>query len=182
MNLTEHTDFAAEYRAKTDEQLLQIAGEGDLLDEARLALHSEMQTRKLTPEMVKDYRAETQRYELAQRAEDPNVSRSLLGMGFSLFGRAYLSEEDRAHGIQVRTKWFTLRGLPVIPIASYRYSCHDVTTGLIHWKEEKVIDRVGLNWRQVGLTWLKTTGLFVFAALLFIAFLAWRDRTQVPHS
>jgi hypothetical protein len=157
---------------------LQIAGEGGLVDEAKLALEVEMQNRKLTPEMIQNYCAETLRYELAQKAADPNVSRSLFGLGFCLYGRAYLSEDDRTQGIQVRTKWFTLRGLPIIPIASYRYSCQDVTTGLIQWKEEKVIEQVPLNWKQALQTWVKSTGLFVLAIAITILYVAWQDRSH----
>jgi hypothetical protein len=178
MNMDEHTDFAAEYRGMSDEQLLEIAGEGELVDEAQQALQVEMQNRKLTPAMVQAYHSETQRYLLAQKAEDPNVRPSLFGMGFSLYGRAYLSEEDKSQGIQVRTKWFTLRGVPVIPIASYRYSCQHVTTGLIDWKEEKVIDQVPLNWRQAGITWLKTIGPLILIIAITIAAVAWQDRTH----
>jgi hypothetical protein len=176
MNMNEHTDFATQYRGMTDEQLLEIAGEGSLVEEAHEALRVEMQNRKLTPEMVHNYHAETQRYQLAQKAE---VNRVLLGNSFfRLYGRAYLSEEDRAQGIQVRTKWFTMRGLPIIPIASYRYSCHNVTTGLVEWKEEKVIDKVPLNWRQAGLTWIKTTGLLVLTFVLVAIYAAWQDKAH----
>jgi hypothetical protein len=178
MNMTEKTDFATEYRRMTDEQLLGIAGEGELVDEAKFALQVEMQNRKLTPEMVQSYRSETLRYQLAQKAEDPNVRRSLFGLGFNLCGRAYLSEEDGKRGIQVRTKWFTLRGLPIVPIASYRYSCQDVTTGLVQWKEEKLIDQVPLNWNQAMRTWVKSTGLLVLAIALTFLFLAWQDRAH----
>lgn len=176
MNMTEHTDFAIEYHGMTDEQLLEIAGEGGLVDEAQQALQVEMKNRKLTPEMVQNYRAETQRYNLAQKAE---IKHELFSFSlFRLYGRAFLSEEDKAQGIQVRTKWLTLRGLPIVPVASYRYRCEDVTTGLIRWKEEKVIDQVALNWRQAGRTWLKTTGLVILAFALFFAFLVWQDQSH----
>jgi hypothetical protein len=173
--MDEHTNFAVEYKGLTDEQLLQIAGEGGLVEEAAQAIQIEMRSRKLTPAMVENYRAETQRYELARKAEDPNRSQSMFGTGFTILGRAYLSDQDKAQGIQVRTKWFALRGLPLFPVASYRYSCQDVTTGLIQWKEEKVIDQVPLNWKQAGRTWLKTTGLIILSLALLIAFLEWRN-------
>jgi hypothetical protein len=178
--MTTQADFATTYQHMSDEQLLQIGGEGRLVEEATLALQTEMRRRKLTPEMVKSFRSETLRYELAQKAEDPNVRRGLFGLGFRLYGRAYLSDEDKHHGIQVRTKWFTLRGLPIIPTASYRYSCHDVTTGLIEWKEERVIDQVPLNWKQAIRTWAKSTGLFLLAVALTFAFLVWHDRVHNP--
>jgi hypothetical protein len=170
MSMTEHTDFATEYRGMTDEQLLGIAGEGELVDEAQQALQIEMKNRKLTPEMVQSYHAETQRYLLAQKAE---IKSELFSFSlFRLYGRAYLSEEDKAQGIQVRTKWLTLRGLPIIPVASYRYSCKDLTTGQIQWREEKVIDQIPLNWNQAIRTWVKSTGLFVLVIALTIIYLA----------
>jgi hypothetical protein len=175
MNMTEKTDFPAEYRGMTDEQLLEIAGEGGLVDEAKSALQVEMQNRKLTPEMVENYHSEMERYRLGQKER----TRQALTTGFfRLFGRSYLSEEDKAQGIQLRTKWLALRGLPIIPIASYRYSCHRVTTGFIEWKEEKVIDRVPLNWNQAIRTWVQSTGLVVLTIALSLIYLAWQYRAH----
>jgi hypothetical protein len=175
MNMNEHTDFAAEYRGMTDEQLLEIAGEGELVDEALQALRIEMQNRKLTPEMVQSYHSEMQRYQAAQKAR---TQEALTTGFFRKFGRAYLSEEDKQRSIQVRTEWFALRGLPIIPIASYRCSSQKVTTGFIQWKEDKVIDRVPLNWNQVIGTWVKSTGLFVLVISLAIIYLAWNVRSH----
>jgi hypothetical protein len=176
VNQNAHTDFAAQYRDMTDEQLLEIAGEGELVEEAQQALRVEMQNRKLTPEMVQSYHAEMQRYLLAQKAE---IKHGLFSFSWiRLYGRMYLSDEDKAQGIQVRTKWFTMRGLPIFPIASYRYSCHEVTTGQIRWKEEKVIDQVPLNWNQAIGTWVKSTGLLVLMIALTVIYLSVQDRAH----
>ena len=166
----------------TDDQLLQIAGEGDLVDEANLALRTEMTHRKLTSEMIQSYRSEMLRYENAAKARDEDlklITGTTLIIGrFALLGRSYLSEEDRARGIEVRTKWFEIRGFPIFPIASYRFSREEVTTGLIKWNEEKLIDQIPLNWNQAIRTWFKTIGLAIlFMALVFL-FLAWQERSH----
>jgi hypothetical protein len=169
------TDFALQYRTLADEQLLQIAGEGGLVDEAKLALHTEMGKRKLTTEMVEKYRAEQQRYEDQRKKSNP--IRPTMDIGTRLYGRDFLTDEDRSRGIQVRTKWFCLRGLPIVPLASYRYSCQNVTTGLIDWKEEKLIGQVPLYWKQVIRTWIKFLLFFVAGITLVILFLAWQERS-----
>jgi hypothetical protein len=170
-------DFALEYRDMSDEQLLQIAGEGGFVDDAKLALQAEMAHRKLTTEMVKSYRSEQQKYEDAQKVGDPNVH-ATMGTGFVVYGRDYLSEDDRTHGIQVRTKWLAIRGFPIFPVASYRYSCHQVATGLIKWKDEKLIGQVPLYWKQVIRTWLKTIGVFILGGIVVFLFLAWQDKSH----
>jgi hypothetical protein len=45
--MSTHIDFATQYRNMTDDQLLQIASDGGLVDEATVALNSEMASRKL---------------------------------------------------------------------------------------------------------------------------------------
>lgn len=42
------------------------------------------------------------------------------GCGTALRGRAYASAEDRAAGIQTRTRWIVFFGLPVVPLGTYR--------------------------------------------------------------
>jgi len=141
----------------SDEQLLQIAGEGGLVGEAKLALQAEMENRKLTTEMVQSYRSEMLRYGNAAKTRDedlkPIIGTRLLVGSFALLGRSYLSEDDKVRGIVVRTKWFEIRGFPIFPVASYRFSRKEVTTGLIKWNEEKLIDQIPLNWNQAIRTW-----------------------------
>jgi hypothetical protein len=175
-------DFAAEYREMTDEQLMEVAGEGGLVDEAQLALRAEMANRKLTTEMVRSYRSEMLRYWSADNARAESlkpITGNRLPLGkFMLFGRSYLSEDDKAHGIEVRTKWFTFRGFPIFPVASYRFSREQLTTGLIEWNEEKPINQIPLNWNQAIRTWFKTAGLFILGAGLVVIYLAWQEKSH----
>jgi hypothetical protein len=177
MSMTEHTDFATEYRGMTDEQLLEVAGEGELVDEAQQALQVEMQNRKLTRQMADTYHAGQMRFKNAGKIKDPNNS-TFAGIGFRTFGRACLSEGDRANGIEVRTKWFVLRDLPIFPVASYRYSRKEMTTGQISWTEEKLIDRVPLDWKQAIRTWSVGIGFIVLTITLVALFVAWQDRAH----
>src|ERR1035437_5519778 len=84
-------DFATRYRSMTDKQLLQIASEGGLADEAAVALHSEMASRKLTPQAMSSYKADQLEYEREQ------VERSNRSGIFRLFGRRVVSSENTAH-------------------------------------------------------------------------------------
>jgi hypothetical protein len=173
------SDVALEYSKMRDEQLLQIAGEGGLVDEAKLALQVEMERRNLTAKMVDDYRSEQLRYESGRKWKDPNVrSFYIFRTGFRVFGRAYLSDEDNANGIAVRTKWFVAMGIPIFPVASYRYCQKEVTTGMIDWTEMKLIGRVSLNWRQASRTWLVGMGSIVLISGMFVALLWWADRSH----
>jgi hypothetical protein len=162
--LSTYAEFLTTYQHMTDGQLLQIASEGGLTDQAQLPLRAEMAARKLTTNALDAYRKDQQQIRTEQEQER---NRSTF---FDLFGRSFLSEEDRAQGIEVRTKWFASRGVPIFPVASYRYRCKRRTIGkatvILH---EELIDRIPLYWPQVLLTWAKTiAGVAVMlAAFIF---------------
>ncbi len=167
------SDLALEYRGMTDDQLLQLASEGGFTDEAKLALQTEMSRRKLTQDMVESLRDEQSHYENAKKWRDPNVKTFIWGVGLDVFGRAYLSQEDKQHDIRVRTKWFVLRNVPIFPIASYRYEYKERTIGQIKWQQEKLLNRVTLNWKQVLTTYAQLLGFVILILGAVWAYSTW---------
>ena len=156
----------------TDDQLLQIASEGGLADEAAVALHSEMASRRLTPQAMSSYKADQVEYEREQ------VERSNSSGLFRLFGRKVVSSEDTDHRVEVRTKWFAPRGVPIFPVASYRYSCRQKTIGKATSSHQGLIDRVPLDWGQVLRTGAITYGLIILSLTLLVVAAEWQNKTH----
>jgi len=169
------TNFATEYQSMSDDELLRIAAEGDLVEEAKMALQTEMSKRKLTKDAVTKFQTEQHRAEQARKEKEAKSRPNFLGYGFALYGRSYLSEEDRSHGIQVRTKWFVMRYTPIFPIASYRFECKERNIGDAHVEQEKLLNQVPLNWKQVITTYAKTIGMVILVLGLLIAWEAFRN-------
>lgn len=161
------------YETLTDAQLLNLRNEGGFTDEAEQVLANELRRRNLRASDVKRY-AVPERIKL----RDETQEKGFAGRGPSLrfFGRRYLTEADRAANIQLRTKWFALGGIPVVPLASYRFKCTG-TPGRWFWgdAEQRVIDRVALNWPQVFLTWAKTVAFILLVCLIAVGFLWYQD-------
>ena len=89
--------------------------------------------------------------------------------GLQFFGRNYINEADRDANIQLRTKWFPLSGIPLVPIASYRLKCTGSPgTWFMANTQQRVINRVPLNWTQVCITWIKTATIFVGSVLIIL--------------
>jgi hypothetical protein len=168
--MSTHIDFATQYRNMTDDQLLQIASEGGLVDEATVALNSEMASRKLTPQAMSSYKEDQLQYKKEQ------VERANKSAFFRLFGRRVISQDDTTHRVEIRTKWFAPRGIPIFPIASYRYSWEQKTIGKATSTHERLIDRVPLNWAQVLRTGAITYGLIIFALTLFVVVVEWQNK------
>jgi hypothetical protein len=169
-----YANFATEYQDLPDDDLLRIAAEGDLVEEAKIALQAEMSRRKLTKDAVTKYQVDEQRQAEQNRKETGAKTANFFGYGFEFFGRAYLSEEDRSHGIQVRTKWFSIRHTPIFPIASYRCQCKERNLGKAHVEQEKLLNQVPLNWKQVIATYAKTIGIVILTIVAIVAWNAFR--------
>jgi hypothetical protein len=159
------------YKTLTDQELLNLKREGGFTDEAEQVLANELKRRNLTSGDLKRAAVESERSNLREEVEERGgVYRSF---GLQFFGRSYISEADREANIQLRTKWFTMSGIPLVPIASYRFKC---TGSPGKWStgdtQQRVIDRIPLNWGQVCLTWVKTATI-LFSALLLIVAISW---------
>jgi hypothetical protein len=139
-------------------------------------LGKELARRNLGSGDLKRYVAETQRNKLREEVTERGGGYRSLGLQF--FGGRYLNEADRRANIQVRTKWFTMSGIPLIPIASYRFKCTGISGESTHASEHRVIDRVSLDWPQVFITWIKTAILFVGAGLLIVGISWYMDHRR----
>lgn len=165
-----HSDFAATYENMSDGQLLKISNEGNLVEEAGLALTHELRRRNLTNHDFQRHQEPPQ-----EKLQNEVKERWFpLGrrLGFGLYGRTYLNEGDRLHNIQTRTKFFVL-GIPLIPIASYRLRYKNDRHGWFQLNSDgKALSRVPLLWSQVVMTWIKTL-LLIAAIIGFFALLDW---------
>jgi hypothetical protein len=159
--------FQEYYQTLTDDQLLKLRSEGGFTEEAEQTLRSELGRRKLASADLKRYVAEIERTKLREEVEERGGGYRTPGL--QLFGRRYLNEGDRETSIQVRTKWFTMSGIPLIPIASYRFKyTGNPGEGSRADTQQHVIGRVPLDWAQVFMTWCKTAILFIGAGLLIV--------------
>jgi hypothetical protein len=158
------------YQTLTDQQLLNLKREGGFTVEAEQVLGKELARRNLGPRDLKQYAAYIKRNKLREEVTERGGGYRELGLQF--FGGRYLSEADRIANIQVRTKWFTISGIPLTPIASYRFKCISGSG------KSSVIDRVSLDWVGVSKTWTKMA-ITLVGAVLLIAGIYWLlDRTR----
>jgi len=170
------SELARRYETLTDAELLNLKSEGGFTDEAEQMLAEELKRRNLKAGDFKQYIV-PERIRLREEAKE----KGFVGKGPALqfFGRRYLNEADKRANIQLRTKWFALGGIPLVPIASYRFKCAgDLGGWHLSDSEQRVIDRVPLNWAQVFLTWMKTAIFMLIAFLLAIAFSWYHHRSQ----
>jgi len=155
------------YKALTDHELLNRARENGYTHEAEQVLHAELARRKLAPREVKHFAAEIERNDLRDEVTERGGGYRRPGIQF--FGGSYLNESDRNANIQVMTKWFTISGIPLIPIASYRFKG---AGGLVdrtrNHSRQEVIGRVPLYWPQVCVTAVKTAAIIICVFTLIV--------------
>jgi hypothetical protein len=163
--------LAKYYETLTDTQLLNLRAEDGFTEQAEQLLSEELERRNLKASDVKRNTVYKNRINLRDEAQEKRI----VGKGPALlfFGNRCVNEADKAANIRLRTKWFALGGMPIIPLASYRFKCKG-TPGQWFWgdTEQRVIDRVPLNWPQVFLTWAKTA-LVILLVFLFGAGFSW---------
>ena len=152
--------LAKYYETLTDAALLNLAREGGFTEEAQRVFAEELKRRNLNDADLKRYIARGDHIKLREEAEERGMRSR--GLGLQFFGRRFLSDSDREANIQLRTKFVALGGIPLIPIASYRFKC----TG--YREQGRVIDRVPLNWTQVFITWVKNAILLIGLVLLIV--------------
>jgi hypothetical protein len=149
-----YRDFLDTYKHMSDGQLLQVANEGGLIEEAQQALAQELHRRSLKLSDLPHHKESPQ--EALQNEARERWFPLLRRFGFGLYDRNYLDESDRLHNIQLRTKFFVF-GIPLIPIASYRFRCKgDPHKWFQDDSDQHVLSRVPLAWTQVFMTWTKT--------------------------
>jgi hypothetical protein len=137
--------LAKSYETLADSALLNLASEGGLTEEAQQVLAKELARRNLGDGDLTRFVAQSERMKLHEEAKEKGFRGR--GPGLLFFGRRFLSDADKEANIQVRTKFFALGGIPLIPIASYRFKC---TGHRPRWfdfddRNQQVINRVPLN-------------------------------------
>ena len=166
-------DFADTYRALPDGPLQQLAADGGLTREAKIALAQELRTRNLTKHDFATHPNDAPQTQLEKSVQEKTFWAGRGRTGIYLFGKHYLNQADREQDIQLRTKWFTFASLPLIPLGSFRFKCEQKSFGPFHWNtQQSVIEQVPIYWKQVILTWLKAL-LFIAAMLSLGALLGW---------
>lgn len=159
--------LAKHYEALTDAALLNLANESGFTEEAQQVLAKELGRRNLGDGDLKRYVAQGERSKLREESKEKGFRYK--GTGLLFFGRRFLNKADKDASIQLRTKFFALCWIPLIPIASYRFKCTGHRGWLTDDINQRVITRVPLNWAQVFLTWIKTAIIIAIAALLIVA-------------
>jgi hypothetical protein len=150
-------DFAAQYRALSDEAITQLASEGGLRPEADVALREEMRKRSIGTKEVRSLRVKQKKAKLQARVG--NNPYSYRGTGLRLRGDKFLTEADRNKGITVVTRWIVFAFMPLIPLGSYR-----VTRSIDGDSNPQIVSKVPLQWDQVLEGW--KTALLVMLAML----------------
>lgn len=162
------------YETRTDAELLNLKIEGGFTQEAESVLSEELRRRNLGADDLKRYEAQGKQLRLRDEAVEKGFP--LRGTGLLFFGRRYMNEEDRNADIQIRTRWFALCWIPLVPIASYRFRCHSNARHGFSAGRQLVISRVRLDWTQVFLTWLKAAVVIALIILAGVAFSLYRGR------
>ena len=167
------------YSTRTDAELLNLMVEGGFTQEAERMLSDELRRRGLGADDLKRYVARGEQLKLRDEASEKGYTSR--GTGLLFFGKRYISEEDREENIQIRTKWFALCWLPLVPIASYRFQCRGNARRGFSDDRHRVINRVPLDWTQVFLTWLKAALIVVLIILIGAAISWYRGRLQTAR-
>jgi len=163
--------LAKYYKTLTDAQLLNLRAEDGFTEQAEQVLAEELRRRNLKDGDVKRNAAHKNRINLRDEAQEKGARGR--GPALLFYGNRFLNEADKRANIRLRTKWFALGGLPIVPLASYRFKCKG-TPSKWFWgdTEQRVIEGVPLNWPQVFLTWAKTALVILLVILLAVGF-AW---------
>jgi hypothetical protein len=157
------------YQTLSDAELLNLRSEGGFADEALPVLSNEMARRHLSKADIAHHITSSAHNKLTDEAKEKGMGGR--GPGLLFFGRRYLSDADKDANIQVRTKFFTLGGLPLIPIASYRFKCKGGRAGCLDSSSNRqVLERIPLDWSQVFITWAKTVLAMIGLLALIVGY------------
>ena len=140
-------EFAETYQHMSDGQVLQTARENGLLPEAKQYLQEEIRRRNLkSSDLTRE--VEPHKTRLEKETKERWLPLSRWRWGYGLYGHSYLNEADKEASIQFRTKFFVAAGIPLVPIASYRFKQTE--------EDDKVLDRIPIVWPQVFRVWMTT--------------------------
>jgi len=148
-----------DYHHLTDDELLHIAEDrNNLTDEARLALDTELNSRKLTSADIDTYRVGREEAEKADQLQRARTTYSFnRGITKEFFGKANRRRDPSgAFEEYESTLWFVVFWFPLFPIGTFTLR-RDIKRWLgIEWKGSEVaLERHPRNWEQILLTWIK---------------------------
>ena len=157
-----HDDFGALYAAMSDDEILELAGQGGLRPDAEAILAEQLRVRNISSSAVDAERHRQNRAALQARVgRNPYSKRK--GFGLQFRGKTFLSEEDERHGIQIKTRWFVMLWMSVVPLGSYRVK--PVANGAKGYqlisKSYLIISKEPLNWEQVRSGWMVTASILL---------------------
>ncbi len=169
---TQGEDFAAQYRALSNEAITQLAIEGGLRPEANVALQAEMRKRWIGTRQVRSLRVEQKKAQLQKRVGN-NPYFSYRGIGLRLRGNKFLSDADKNKEIIVVTRWIVFAFMPLIPLGSYRVM--ESTDGD---SDPTILGKVRLQWDQVCNGWMQTGSVLILLGCAWLWFRWWIMRQQ----
>ena len=162
-------NFAAQYAAYSDAELLRLASEGGLREEAELALREELRKRQIFPHAVRQEKLHRKRAEL-QRTVGSNPYFTSRGTGLTFRGAKYLASKDESK-VVVKTRWLVILWMSILPLGSYRIREDDTDRGFTVLKKEK------LQWDQVITGWMQTGSVVILLGCALLWFRWWVERS-----
>jgi hypothetical protein len=164
-------NFAAQYRALSDEAITQLASEGGLRPEADEALRAEMRRRSIGSNDVRSLGVKQRKAKLQMQVG--NNPYSYRGNGLQLRGDKILNDTDKYRGTTVATRWIVLFYMSIVPIGSYRIKRSVDGKG-----NPQIVGKVKLQWDQVYAGWKITALVMLAITCALLAFFWW----GVSHS
>lgn len=143
-----------DYSPKSDDELLMLALEANLLtDAARGALSVELRRRNLdSPERLANFSEEQVHYKHLDDLDIGNLGLSGNGIGRGLYGRSNVeirgTDEEYDSTIFAVVFFF-----PLVPMATYRFLREQGS------KEFRVLAKKPVDWVRVGIVWVKALAL-----------------------
>jgi hypothetical protein len=155
-----------DYSAKSDDELLSLALEANLLtDEARGALSAELRRRNLdSPEQLANFSQEQIHYKHLEDIDIGNLGLSGHGMGRRLYGRSNVEIHGTAEEYN-STVFAVVFFFPLVPMGAYRLLREQGS------KEFRVLAKKPVDWIEVGIVWLKALAIVAVIPWAFHLFL-----------
>ena len=145
-----------DYSAKSDDELLGLVLEADLLtDEARGALSAELRLRNLdSSERLANFSEQQIRNKQLDDLDIGKLGLSGHGIGRRLYGRSNV--EIRGTDEEYDSTIFAVVFLfPLVPMATYRFVREQGS------REFRVLAKKPVDWTQVGIVWLKALAVVI---------------------
>lgn len=168
-------NFAIEYQALSDDEILLIAADREnLVDEARQAIDMEMHRRNLTSSDISQYQGHIEKAGIHQQVGNLPFLVPY-GLGKILFGkRARMIDPQGMWEEFDTTLWVVIFWMPLIPVSTYRIRRRVSKFSLLGpWRMNtfEALSRRGVDWPMVLTTW----ALFIvtiFALIKVVGFVS----------